>query len=51
MIVATPTIGFVGLDGLLQRSPVNELSQFNPTTNTIDLRLTVRWVSPLAPVA
>jgi hypothetical protein len=51
MIVAMSTISLVGLDGLLQRPPVDELSQFNPTTNTVDLHLTVRWVSPLAPVA
>ena len=51
MIVAMSTISLVGLDGLLQRPPVDELSQLDPTTNTIDLDLTVRWVSPLAPVA
>jgi hypothetical protein len=51
MIVAMTTISLVGLDGLLQRPPVNELSQLDPTTNTVDLHLTIRWVSPLTPVA
>jgi hypothetical protein len=51
MIVAMSAIGFVGLDGLLQRPPVNELSQLNPTTNIVNLHLTIRWVSPLTRVA
>jgi hypothetical protein len=51
MIVAMSAIGFVGLDGLLQRPPVNELSQLDPTTNIVNLHLTIRWVSPLTPVA
>jgi hypothetical protein len=43
--------GFVSLDGLLLSPSMHKLSQFDPTTNSVNLHLTVRWVSPLAPVA